>query len=84
MTLSGIEQTASTPATSSTLSVGRHVTPIRRSEEENNSGESRQSVGTPSQQDRVEISNAAQELSQSQSSSQQGNQEEAQSPFNKG
>ena len=84
MTLSGIEQTASTQATSSHLSVGRQVTAIRRSEEENNSGDSRQSVGTPSQQDRVEISNAAQELSQAQSSSQQGNQEEAQSPFNKG
>ena len=84
MTLSGIEPTASTQQTSSQLSVGRQVTPIRRSEEENNSGDSRQSVGTPSQQDRVEISNAAQELSQAQSSSQQGNQEEAQSPFNKG
>ena len=84
MTLSGIEQSASTQATCSSLSVGRQVTPIRRSDEETNSGDSRQSVGTQSQQDRVEISNAAQELSRSQGSSQQGNQQEAQSPFNKG
>ena len=83
MTLSGIEPSASTQATSSPTSVGRQVTPIRRSEEEHNSGDSRQSAATSSHQDRVEISQAAQELSQSQSSSQQGNREEARSPFNK-
>ena len=84
MTLSGIEQSASTQATGSPASVGRQVTAIRRSEDENDSGDSRQSAATSRQQDRVEISKAAQELSQSRTSSQQGNQEEAQSPFNKG
>ena len=81
MTIPGIEQGSVTQLTSSSTSAGRSVTAVSKSDEESNdSRSSRQSV---SQQDRVEISRAAQELARSESSSQQGKQGEDQSLFNR-
>ena len=81
MTITGIEQDPITMVTNSSSSTVKKVPPVGQSERESN--HTRDSHESVSQHDRVEISKAAQELSQSESSLQHENQAEAQSPFNR-